>query len=407
VPARSDGESPLAFDLADVLAGRPLGSVDRPRLATTSRAADAWTALEEALLPALSRPPAMVAFSGGVDSSLVLAAATSAARSRGLADPIPATLRFPSATWTGEEEWQEPVITSLGLADWERVDLDQDLDLLGDLATGVLDRHALYYPANAHSMVPIARLAKGGTLVTGVGGDDVLREWRWRHRAALLSRLSAPSVRGNKVPWRLLPTAALGSLPASLRRPVLQVRRRRSLGGTSGRDYGWLTAEGRSLAEAGLADQDDQPARWDEFVSWVDRRRTTSAYRTTLEAIADDAGAAACSPLIDRAFLGALATSGGRRGYADRAAAVAAIAGERLPAPTAARASKAVFHEVFWGPMARAFARAWDGSGVDDRLVDSEALRREWLSDRPDFRSMWILHAVWLGQRAVSTRNAG
>lgn len=86
---------------------------------------------------------------------------------------------------------------------------------------------------------------------------------------------------------------------------------------------------------------------------------------------------------------------------------MAAIAGERLPAPSAARASKALFHEVFWGPKARAFARAWDGSGVDDRLVDSGALRREWLSDLPDFRSMWILHAVWLGQRAVSTRNAG
>ena len=98
---------------------------------------------------------------------------------------------FPRRPWTRENEWQEPVIASLGLADWERVELDQDLDLLGSLATGILDRHALYYPANAHSMVPIARLAAGGTFLTGIGGDEVLGEWRWRHRAA-----SAPTAVG-------------------------------------------------------------------------------------------------------------------------------------------------------------------------------------------------------------------
>jgi hypothetical protein len=387
------------FDLVDVLAGAPLGSVDRPRLVPTP-GADAWGGLEAAVLPALTRPPAVVAFSGGVDSSLVLAAATSAARAHGVADPIAVTLRFPSATWAGEGEWQEPVIASLGLADWERLELDDDLDLLGDLATGVLDRHPLYYPANAHSMVPIAHLAAGGTLVTGVGGDDVLRDWRWRHRAAMLRQLSTPGARLTGV-RRRSGTVALGSLPAPLRRRVLGVRQGRSLRDPSRGEYRWLRADGRRVLEAGLADWEDQPVRWGEFVSWVDRRRTTMSYRTTLAAIADDSGAAVCSPLIDHGFLGALAAAGGRIGYPDRAAAVAAIAGDRLPERTASRATKATFDEVFWGPRARAFAQAWDGSGVDDQLVDTEELRREWLSDRPDYRSMWMLHAMWLHQRVA------
>ncbi len=356
--------------------------------------------------PRSPAPRPLYAFSGGVDSSLVLAAATSAARAHGVADPIPVTLRFPSATWTDEDEWQKPVITSLGLANWERVKLDQDLDLLGEIAGGILDRHGLYYPANSHSMVPVARLAAGGTLITGVGGDDVLQEWRWRHRAALLGQARAPWVSPSGAARRI-GTTALGTLPAPLRRRILRARRHRSLRDPSPNEYRWLRAEGRRLVGEGLADWDDQPVRWDQFVSWIDRRRTTMSYRATLDAIAGDNGAAACSPLIDPTFLAAIAAAGGRLGYPDRSAAVAAIAGDRLPKATVTRKSKAVFHEVFWGERARAFARAWDGSGVDDRLVDKDALRREWVSDRPDFRSMWMLHAVWLSQRVAAAERGG
>jgi asparagine synthase (glutamine-hydrolysing) len=399
--ARPYDRAQSSFGLVDLLVGAPVGSVASPLPLPTSSTTDTWAALEAALLPALTHPPAVVAFSGGVDSSLVLAAAASMARVHGLADPVPATLQFPSATWSNEDEWQAPVIASLGLTDWERVELDQDLDLLGDLATGILDRHGLYYPANSHSMVPLARLAKGGTLVTGVGGDDVLREWRWRRRGSLLRQLSARSIKPTGAGWRRWGTAALGTLPPPLRSRVLHERRRRSLHDPSSREFRWLRAEGRRLVEPALAERDDQPVRWDEFVSWVDRRRTTMSYRTTLETIGDDHGAAVCSPLIDPYFLGALATAGGRWGYPDRAAAVAAIAGDRLPQPTAARVTKAAFHEVFCGPRSKLFAREWDGCGVDDRLVDTEALRREWLSDHPDFRSMWLLHSVWMGQRVA------
>ena len=46
------------------------------------------SAVEDAVLPAVSRPPCVVTFSGGRDSSLVLAVATRVARREGLPDPI-------------------------------------------------------------------------------------------------------------------------------------------------------------------------------------------------------------------------------------------------------------------------------------------------------------------------------
>src|SRR4051794_5992486 len=48
-------------------------------------------ALEEALLPALQSGRCRVTFSGGRDSSVVLAGATDVARRLGLADPVPLT----------------------------------------------------------------------------------------------------------------------------------------------------------------------------------------------------------------------------------------------------------------------------------------------------------------------------
>jgi hypothetical protein len=386
---------------ADLLAGIPLGFSSGKPVEPDRLAADPWVALEQAVLPALARPPAVVAFSGGVDSSLVLAAATSAARAHGLPDPVPATICFPSAPWTAETDWQEPLIASLHLADWERIDLDQELDLLGDVAIGILVRHGPYWPANAHSMVPLARLASAGTLVSGMGGDDVLREWRWRRRSAFVRQLSGLDILEAAKSWRLLPTTILGSLPAPLRRRALEQRSRRARRHPDQGEYSWLTDDGRELIRPGLVEKEDQPVRWDQFVRWVDRRRTTEAYRQALHAVAGEAGAEVCSPLISRGFLEALAGVGGRVGYPDRAAAVTAIARGRLPAPTGSRATKAGFHEVFWGPRARAFAESWDGYGVDDRLVDVAALRHEWLSECPDFRSMWMLHGVWLAQEAA------
>jgi hypothetical protein len=55
-----------------------------------------------------------------------------------------------------------------------------------------------------------------------------------------------------------------------------------------------------------------------------------------------------------------------------------------------------VFSGATWGPAVRTFAADWEGKGVDRRLVDVDALRSNWLSPAPDFRTGLLLHAAWL-----------
>jgi hypothetical protein len=91
-------------------------------------------ALEEALLPLVTRPPCGVAFSGGRDSSLVLAIATRLARMHGVPDPVPITRRFPTVAAADETDWQELVVRHLGLREWERIEFHDELDIVGPLA---------------------------------------------------------------------------------------------------------------------------------------------------------------------------------------------------------------------------------------------------------------------------------
>ena len=72
-------------------------------------------ALERELLPALLRPPCMVSFSGGRDSSAVLAGAVNLARREGLPPPIPVTNVFPDVREADEHQWQQHVVRHLGL----------------------------------------------------------------------------------------------------------------------------------------------------------------------------------------------------------------------------------------------------------------------------------------------------
>jgi hypothetical protein len=70
--------------------------------------------------------------------------------------------------------------------------------------------------------------------------------------------------------------------------------------------------------------------------------------------------------------------------------------GDLLPEKLLSRPSKAAFNAAVWGPGVRVFAADWGGEGVDERWVDAAALRREWLSERPDFGTALLLHAAWL-----------
>ena len=63
-------------------------------------------ALDDAIRPALVDGPCYVTFSGGRDSSAVLAAATALARREGHALPVPVTRVYPDLPDTDESDWQ-------------------------------------------------------------------------------------------------------------------------------------------------------------------------------------------------------------------------------------------------------------------------------------------------------------
>jgi asparagine synthetase B (glutamine-hydrolysing) len=384
--ARPSQLSPLELAI-----GMPLGVEGVPRApdSPTARGESPATALSEAMLPVLANPPALVAFSGGRDSSLLLAVAVDAARRHGLPLPVPVTYRSAAAPATDESEWQELIIAHMGIDDWVRIPGADELDFLGPIAREALLRHGVRYPPNAHFVSRLAPHARGGTLVLGIGGDELFAAWRWTGRANVLAGRT-------RLDRRHLGTVLLGSAPALLRREVIR-RRERPLA------VPWITPQARALLSGTVSDAEAQPTRWDHFVRGAVRRRTLTVALRTLSSLAEDAGARLSVPLVDARFLAALAGAAGRHGWSSRTAAVQAIAGDLLPPAATQRRTKAWFNEVYWGQQSRRFARAWDGVLGCPDLVDRDALRREWLKANPHAHAAVLLQARWLAQASGRT----
>lgn len=346
-------------------------------------------ALEEVLLPALTRPPCLVAFSGGRDSSAILAAATDVARRRGLDDPVPVTYRYEAHPKTWEPEWQEAVVRHLDLAEWVTKAVTIEFDAVGELAAGMLRRHGLFWPPNAHAMVPLLRAAQGGSLVTGNGGDELFTPRGSRRVVPIRTGRLRPA-RGEV---KHVVLSVLSVMPRAVRELAWRARRPVRLP--------WLGPEGsRQLARAVAARWAEQSRSWAEAVEATIRHRNLRVAQAAFHTFARDADCALVEPLLDRRFVVAVGGNAPRRGYESRAAALEAHFGDLLPRATITRSTKASFTEVFWGPASRAFAARWDGAGLDAGLVDAQALRREWSKPTPDFRSVTALQAAWLATNA-------
>ena len=122
-----------------------------------------------------------VCFSGGRDSSAVLALATHVARRRGATLPVPVTLRFAEHPESDESQWQEMVVRHLDLPEWIVIDRP-DADLLDPGITERLDAWGLFYPSQIGSYLPIVEAAAGGVLLTGEGGDESFGGWQFPRR---------------------------------------------------------------------------------------------------------------------------------------------------------------------------------------------------------------------------------
>ncbi len=347
---------------------------------------DPRRALAVELADALACTPCVVSFSGGRDSSVVLATAVDAARRQGLPDPVPVTLRFPGVASTRESQWQELVIAHLGVRDWERIEIVDELDLLGPVARSALDTHGLLWPPNAHVHVPILERARGGCLLTGLDGDGLLGDWRWARAQAVLHRRIRPEPRD-------LLRVGLALAPPRARRRWM---RPHVLSATP-----WLRPEARAeLAVMARTDAAREPRRWDRRIPCYRRRRYLSLTVRSLELLGATRAVTVRHPLLAPAFLAAVAGQGGGAGYGDRTAAMHALFGDLLPGELVRRRGKAEFGRALWKAQARAFAERWDGCGVDIELVDPEQLRAAWRVPSPWFGANTLLQQAWLATQA-------
>lgn len=354
---------------------------DAPVPGASPSAASARDALEAAVLPALQRPPCVVSFSGGLDSSAVLAVASSVARREGLPLPGAVTLRFPGNAEADETSWQESVVSAVPVGGWDRIEISHELSVVGPVATDALREHGLLWPFNAYVHVPVFERARGGSVLTGFGGDELFAPSRWDR----LSRIAAGQTRPTA---RDLRRVALALAP----RPV----RVRALRHRSPLRLPWLSLEGRNaLARAWALESASEPRTAARRASWRLRLRSLRTACASLGSLAAARDVAVVHPLADPALVGAVARAwadgGGERGER-----VGALLGDLLPARLYARRTKASFNTAFWGEHERALAASWSGEGVDPSLVDVETVRATWSAEGPDGRSFTMLQSAWL-----------
>ncbi|HWF72779.1 MAG TPA: asparagine synthase-related protein [Solirubrobacteraceae bacterium] len=339
-------------------------------------------ALERAILPALLRPPCLVSFSGGRDSSAVLATAVALARREGLAPPIAATNVFPQAPAADEAQWQERLVRHLGLADWVRVQSTDELDVIGPYAQRLLRRHGLLWPFNAHFLGPLLDSARGGSLLTGMGGDELFGAARALRPRALAAGMARPEARDAL-------RIAFAFAPQALRRRVLA--RREPVA------FPWLRPRGREAATAALAAWSaGEPRGLRDRLAWVMSSRYLEVATASLELTADDAGVLLAHPLLSAPFWAEVGHLAAPAGFRSRTDGVRRVFGEVLPEEICARQTKAHFNEAFWTERSRAFVRAWDGTGVRSEFLDAPALRAHWREERPAANSFTALQALWL-----------
>jgi len=375
----------------EVAVGMPLGPGRRDAVPDDAPpAADggggARAVLEAVVADALRAGPAVVSFSGGRDSSAVLAVAVHVARRDGLPLPVPVTLVYPGLREADESEWQDVVLGHLDLAGrLVTVPVTDEERLLGDRARSSLARHGLVWPAAAHANLLVESLGSGTQLLSGEGGDEVLGARRvtpWtvarahgrpqglRHLRELAATVGGPALPLGPLtahnPW-------IGAPP-------------------------WLRPPARAALRRHVAALARTPWRYDRATAATTAQRVPRVLARNVQALADDRGVRWHHPLQDPRFVRALAHDGGAWGFRGRTDTMRFLFADLLPDAVLSRRSKASFNGSRFGDDERDLAAGWDGSGVDDRLVDVRLLRDLWLGERPPGVTGLLLHQAWLAR---------
>jgi len=349
-------------------------------------AGGARVVLEELTAQALRAGPVVVSFSGGRDSSAVLAVASHVARREGLPLPVPTALVYPDLPHADESDWQRAVLDHLGLTDrLVTVTVTDQERLLGPRALASLACHGLVWPAAAHADALVDAVAPGTRLLTGEGGDEVLGVRRVTPWTVARAHGRPRGVRHLRELAGTVGGAALPLGPLTPRNPWIDAP-------------AWLRGPARAALRRHVAGQARTPWRYDRATAAMASRRVPGVLARNLQALADDRGVRWHHPLQDPRFVRALARDGGAWGFRGRTDTMRFLFADLLPDAVLARRSKAAFNGSRFGADERDFAAGWDGSGVDDRLVDAVALRRHWLGDRPAGFTGPLLHQAWLAR---------
>jgi asparagine synthase (glutamine-hydrolysing) len=280
-----------------------------------------------------------MSFTGGRGSSLVLAVAVQLARREGLELPVPASIRMRGSANGDESAYQERLVIRLGLTEWVRLQIEEECDLVGLVATAVLRRNGFLWPPDAHLWTPLLDWAFGGSLLTGVGysrpGGEapafVFRDFR------PLSWLRPSAKREVRTLWM-----------------ADSVRRRRAQ-----RDLAWWLRLRQVRIRIGLLQRMGAPRRVE-----------------------------LCHPLLDPQVVAALAAQ-------QKRSEIEPVLLEGLRSPPS---TPAVWAAALWGPASRDLAAGWRGEDVDQNLVDIDALAREWSLPQPDPRTYLLMQSIALAR---------
>ena len=330
--------NPTGLTELEVASGIVVGQGSGPRFTMDAR----FTPIEVLRARAQSlllKTPCVVAFSGGRDSSAVLAVLVDVARREGLPEPVAVTVRWDDDQLSDESEWQEQVIATVGAQNWEILRPGTDLDLLGDEATSILEGQGLMWPPPSYALRPIIRRAAGGVFLSGEGGDEAFGLWPYGHLWATIRNRKIPS-QGD------LRALALGLAP----RPIRRRRWKHNLPPYQR----WLRPEAlRQTADALADDQADDPLSWGRYQVVSRRRRSTDLFVATLDRLCALEGSTYSAPFLEEEFLASLGAWGGPLGRGNRTEVMTALFSDVLPGPVLARSSKASFGGVFWGPASQ------------------------------------------------------
>jgi len=376
----------------EVAVGMPLGPGRRDAVLDAAPPAaggggSARAVLESLLAEALRAGPAAVSFSGGRDSSAVLAVAAHVARRDGLPLPVPVTLAYPGLREADESEWQHVVLDHLDLTGrLVTVPVTDEERLLGDRARSSLARHGLVWPAAAHANLLVESLDSGTQLLSGEGGDEVLGARRVTPWTVARAHGRPQGLRHVRELAATVGGPALPLGPLTARNPWIGVPP-------------WLRAPARAALRRHVAGLARGPWRYDRATAAMTTWRVPQVLARNVQVLADDHGVRWHHPLQDPRFVRALAHDGGAWGFRGRTDTMRFLFGDLLPDAVLSRRSKASFNGSRFGDGERDFAAGWDGSGVDDRLVDVRLLRDLWSGERPPGVTGLLLHQAWLAQR--------